>query len=228
MKSSNLIIGALVLIIIGMLYIGKIRNKDVAQKDVSITALADTVHKFKTDSGNTGVYIQTLVGDNNNLREALATKASENVLYQEMLDSLKADKNIKSASVITTETKIKYEKDIDTIYKLVNFQDSIKTKWYDSYVSINKSKLNVSTNIRDELFLKSTLIDNPGLFSGKTLTTFAVSKNPSVNLIGITSVSTEVDKRKVRVGPTISVGINTDTKGSNARLGFQAGIGVQF
>lgn len=228
MDIKNIIIGGLGLVVVGLIYFGNIQNRKIAVQNNLITASTDTLHKFKTIVGNQGEYISTLVGDRSNLIAILDIKDKNNSINLEIIDSLKKDKNIQSIAVISTNTKSDVSHKVDTIYKEVTFKDSISNKWYDASIDVNKGISRWKLNQRDQINLTTTNKPNRGLFSGKTLTTYATSDNPNTNIIGVTSVSTVIDKRKIRVSPTIGLGLNSDLQGKNIRLGYQIGISVSF
>lgn len=224
---SNWIIGGLVLVIIGLIYFNRITSNKLALKDNALITAQDTAHLFKTKLGNQGAYIATITADKNSLINILELKEKESGKYKDIIDSLKKDNSIQSISKVETETKTRYIKDIDTIYKALDFRDSIQTKWYDAGVHIKNSKLGLNLTQRDELNLTSKLKDNKGLFTGKTLTTFATSNNPNTNITGITSISTVVDKRKIRLGVTVGPSALITPSG-NIAVGAGATIGISF
>lgn len=223
----NIIIGVLVLVIGGLLYIGHINHKEIAVKDNLAIAATDTLHKF-IDKGKQGAYISTLIGPKAALLPILELKAKSDSVYKEVIDSLKKDKAIQSVTIINTDTKSSYTHKVDTIYKNVNFRDSISTKWYDASVNVSKGTSHWNINQRDQLNMSTKLKPNKGLFSGSTLTTYAESENKDEQITGIASISTVVDQPKVRIVPNISAGLNTDIHGKNLRPGFQVGIGITF
>lgn len=225
---KNILIGFLTLVIGGLIYFGVVKDRAVANQNNLLVAAQDTLHTFKTVNGAQGAYISTLVGDKNGLIAILQLKNKSDVIYQKVIDSLKQDKNIQSVVVVTTETKSNYTHKIDTIYKDVNFKDSISTKWYDASIGVDKGLSKWKINTREELAMSNTLKPNKGLFSGKTLTTYATPANQDTKVTGITSISTVVDKRKPRLGIDVSTGLNTDIHGKNLRPGFQVGIGISF
>ena len=190
-------------------------------------ALADTLHQYKNKDSTNGAYISTLVGSNKDLREALAAQSKYNKAYLILIDSLKKDRHIQTAAIVQEEGKIKYIHQIDTIYKHVNFDDTVNTKWYDSRISLHNSQLAVDVKTRDELFYKNSYKDNKGLFTGRTLTTSFSSMNPDNTIVGISSVSTVVDKRKPRIGGLIGFG-GVINKGPKFRPGPVIGVGLTF
>jgi hypothetical protein len=228
MDKRNFIIFGLGVVIAGLLYFGKISNTKLAEQSNLLKATTDTLHTFKTTIDNQGVYISTLVGDKDNLISVLSVKAKDNQVYQSLIDSLKKDKHIQSASVINTETKIRYKDRIDTVYKDLDFSHKISNKWYDANISIKNDSIGLDLTNRDIINLKSTKIDNKGWFTGSTLTTYTTSQNPYTNITGLTSISTVVDKRKIRISPSVIIGINTDLTGKSPRLGFAGGVGISF
>lgn len=223
----NIIIGVLVLVIAGLLYIGHINHREIATKDNLAIAATDTLHHY-IDQGKPGAYISTLVGPKASLLPILELKAKSDSVYKQVIDSLKKDKNIQSVTIVNTDTKSSYSHKVDTIYKDINFRDSISTKWYDASINVSKGMSHWNINQRNQLNMSTKLKPNKGLFSGNTLTTYAESENKDEQITGIASISTVVDQPKVRIVPNVSVGLNTDIHGKNLRPGFQAGIGITF
>lgn len=228
MDIRNIIIGIGILVIAGLIYLGVVQHRKIASQDNLIVAANDTLHKFKTSNGNQGAYIATLVGDKQGLISILQLKDKADSTYKQVIDSLKKDKNLQSIAIVNTDTKSNYTHKIDTVYKDINFKDSISTKWYDASINVNKGNSTWEIDQRDELSLTNTLKPNKGLFSGKTLTTYATSNNPDTDVTGVTSVSTVIDKSKITIRPAIGIGINSDIHGSNIRVGYNAGIVVTF
>jgi len=228
MDKRNLIIVGLVLVVLGLIYFNRLGTTKIAEENVAYKALQDTTHLYKNSLGSQAGYISVVIANNKSLQEMLDGAVSKNSLYQSIIDSLKKDKNLQSASVIATTTKTQYIHVIDTAYKNLAFSDTVSTKWYDIGVHIKDSKLGINLDQRDELNLTTTKKDNKGWFTGSTLTTYASSLNPNTKVIGVVSTSTVVDKRKVRISPIISVGLNSDLHGKGVRLGYSAGIGLSF
>lgn len=224
----NFIIGGLALVIIGLIYFGVIKDRRIATQDNLVKAATDTLHKFKTTIGNQGAYISTLVGDKNSLINILNIKDKQDSSYQDIIDSLKKDKNIQNISSIKTDTKSNYSHKVDSVYREITFKDSITTKWYSAGINVDKGKSTWNINQRDEITLTTKLKPNKGLFTGSTLTTYATSKNPDENITGLTSVSTVIDKSKLTIRPAVGIGLNSDLYGRNIRLGYNIGIVLTF
>lgn len=226
-NKKNFIITGLVIIILGLIYLNRITNNKIATKDNALIAANDTVHLFKTKLGNQGAYISTIVADKNDLISILNLKDKTGEQYKDIIDSLKKNKSLQSAVIVNTNTETKYIHSIDTVYKRLTLNDTISTKWYDAGIHIKDSQLTLNLNQRDELNLISSLKDNKGWFTGSTLTTYAVSKNPDTKVTGITSISTVVNKRKARLGIFLGPGLTINNKG-NISVGLTAGFGITF
>lgn len=219
----------ILLIAVGVLaYLTFTYSNRLAQKDNLIKASTDTLHQFKTTIGNQGAYISTLVGDKSNLITLLSSKDKTDSLNLQLIDSLRKTKDILEATGVKTITKIEYKHILDSAQAKVNINDSVKTKWYDAYVRVANDSLGVRVHTRDELLLTSKLKPNKGLWTGSTLTSYVVSRNPDTDISGITSVSTQIDKIKIKVRPFIGVGLNSDIKGNNIRTGFSTGLAITF
>lgn len=227
-KIKSYIILGLVLLIGGLIAFGVLKDRKLAQQDNLIKASTDTLHKFKTTIGNQGVYISTLVGDKNSLIEILQSKVKQDSSNQILIDSLKKDNKIQSGSIVNVNSNSNYSHKIDTIYGKISFKDSIKTKWYDASIKVDSGISNWNIKTRDKLVLINKLKPNKGLFSGSTLTSYAQSLNKDEDVSGLTSISTVIDKPKVRIAPAIGIGYNTDLSGKNGRFGFNAGVVITF
>lgn len=223
-KINYYIIGGLVLVIVGLIYFNRITSNKLATKDNALVEANDTLHKFKTTLGNQGAYISTIVSDKNNLISLLQLKTKDSIQNKTLIDSLKKDKHFQSGSVVTIEGKTKYIHDIDSSYKAINLNDTISTKWYDAGIHIHNDKLGLNLTQRDQINITNNLKSNKGLFSGNTLTTYATSSNPDMSITGLTSVSTIVDKRKVRLGTTIGPSVVINKTGTHAGIGITLGI----
>ena len=227
-KIKNYIIPICVGIIGVLLYLNINLNSKVNQKDNLIKASSDTLHTFKTTIGNQGAYISTLVGNKEDLITILNSRVKQDSINKDIIDSLKRDKRIESITGIKTSTKIEYKHKLDTVQSKVNLQDTIKTKWWDAYLNIKNDSLGLKVNTRDELLLPNKLKPNKGLFSGSTLTSYVVSKNPNTDITGVVSISTKVDQPKLMIRPAIGFGLNSDVNGKNVRVGFNAGAVITF
>lgn len=224
---SSIIIAILAITIVGLIYFGVVKDRKLAQQDNLIKASTDTLHKFKTTIGNQGAYISTLVGDKNSLIEVLQSKIKQDSASQVLIDSLKQDKHIQSATIVTTNTNSKYSHKVDSTYKAVNFKDSISTKWYSASIKVKNDSSSWNIKTKDELVLTNNKKPNKGLFSGSTLTTYAESMNKDEDISGITSISTVVDKRKPRLGSFLGPSLLISSKG-NIKAGLSLGVGLTF
>lgn len=230
---STWIIIGLVLVIVGLIYFNRITTNKLATQSNALVSANDTLHKFKTIVGNQGAYISTIVADKDNLLSILSLKSQDSIRNKSLIDSLKKDKHFQSGSVVTTISKSSSTSDIksgdliiDTITRKITFSDSTQHKWYDIGTHIKDNKLTTNLTQRDQLNLTNNLKPNKGLFSGSTLTTYVTSANPDVNITGITSVSTVIDKRKIRLGTTIGPGVVINKTG--AHIGGAIVFGVSF
>ena len=227
MNKSNLAIVGLLLVILGLIYFNRISSTKLAQKDVALKAVSDTLHSYKNTVGGQGAYIAVVNTDKKNLQALLETQVQKNGLYNSILDSLKSNKNIQAASVITSTNSVRYVHVTDTLYKNIVYDDTLHTKWYDAGIHVNKGKLNFNLDTREELNLTTSKKDNKGWFTGSTLTTYASSANPDVRITGLVSTSTVVDKRKPRIGAFIGPALVTD-KNLKVNAGIAVGVGITF
>lgn len=225
-KIKNYILIGLILIS-GIL--GYLSYKYKSSADISLSLLkasVDTLHKFKTSIGNQGAYISTLQGSSKDIIPILSKRKTS--IDSTIADSLKKDKKIETITGIITNTKIEYKNKLDSSQRKVNLEDSIKTKWYDAYVKVKNDTLAVRVHTREELIFTNKLKSNKGLWNGSTLTSYAISKNLDTDIIGITSISTVVNKSKVQIRPMILIGVNSDSHGQGIRFGFAGGVGITF
>lgn len=228
---SLLIIIGLVLTVVGLIYVNRITTNKLATQSNALVEANDTLHKFKTTLGNQGAFISTITADKNSLISILALKSQDSARNKSLIDSLKKDKNFQSGSVITTISKSSSTSNIkdgdlviDTITRKVTFNDSTQHKWYDVGTHIKDNRLTTNITQREQINLTNNLKPNKGLFSGNTLTTYATLANLDANVTGITSVSTVIDKRKIRLGTTVGPSIVVNKTGAHAGVGITLGI----
>ncbi len=225
---KNYIIPILAGIIGVLLYFNFTSSTKLNQLSTLLKESKDTLHIFKTKLGNQGAYISTLEGNKNDLINILSIKDKNDLFNKQIIDSLKTSKDIQTITGVKIINHTVYEKVLDSTKQSIDFEDSVKTKWYDANIKIKNSKLSLGLDTRDELLLTTKLKDNKGLWTGKTLTSYVVSNNPNTDITGVTSVSTKIEQPRIKIRPAIGVGVNSDLSGKNIRAGFNAGIVVTF
>lgn len=223
---------ALVLVVLGLIYFNRIQSKEIVAQENAIEAAKDTLHTFKTKYNSVGGYISVIEGNRKLALELLKIEGEKNKDLIALLDS---NKKVMQASKVGTVTNNYYEKDVDTIYRTVNFQDSIITPWITEHIKITGGKLKRSLEYRDEYIYHNDLKDNKGWFTGSTLTTYVEPKNPETKVVELKSVSTVIDKRKPRIGPYVGLGLSAhpeekvlDITNYKLKPSIQLGIGLTF
>lgn len=218
----NKIIVGIGIVLLGISLYFNIHQYESSQiSDKAIIAAHDTLHTYNTTYKSLGGYISTIVADRD---QAINLLKLDKVKNKDLIDSLSKNKRIQTIAQVTTDTKIIYQSNTDTLLKGIKFTKSINTDWLDEKITVDSNKLTRILDYRDAYIFSNELKKNKGLFTGSTLTTYVSPKNPDTKVTGITSVSTIIDKPKIIINPAVGFGLNSDIKGNNVRLGWSAGI----
>jgi hypothetical protein len=217
---NKIILGLFVIVSAILIYFNIRQYNENKVKDTALIAAQDTIHHYITTYKSQGAYIKTIVADRNNAINLLKFNQAKN---KDLIDSLTKNKRIQTIADIQvenhTQAVIK-----DTVLKNIKFAEAIHTDWLDEKISVDSGKLTRDLDYRDAYIFSTELKKNPGLFTGSTLTTYVSPKNPSTKVTGVTSVSTVINKPKPTIAPAIGIGLNSDIKGGNIRLGWNAGV----
>lgn len=189
----------------------------------ALLAAQDTIHNYVTTYKSQGAYIKTIVA---NRDEAINLLKLNKLKNKDIIDSLTKNKTIQSIADIQVENHTILTTKIDTQLKGIKFSKTLHTEWQDETISVDSDKLTRNLDYRDAYIFSTELKKNPGWFKGSSLTTFVSPKNPDTKVIGLTSVSTVVDKPRPIIAPAINFGYNTDLQGRNGRVGFGIGISI--